>query len=59
MGRPTRSRTSARNRAAIWVGVPDTRCSPPTSRNASSTESGSTIGVVSRNTSNTASLARE
>ena len=40
------------------TGVPETRRSPPTSRNASSTEIASTSGVVSRNTSNTASLAR-
>jgi hypothetical protein len=33
--------------AAISTGVPDTRRSPETSRKASSTESGSTIGVVS------------
>ena len=58
MGRPTRSRTSLRSRAAICTGVPETRRSPPTSRNASSTEIGSTSGVVSRKTSNTASLAR-
>jgi hypothetical protein len=58
MGRPTRSRTSARSRSAIWTGVPETRSRPPTSRKASSTDSASTIGVQSRNTSNTASLAR-
>ena len=40
-------------------GVPDTRRSPDTSRKASSTDSGSTTGVVSWNTSNTASLASE
>ncbi len=40
-------------------GVPDTRRSPETSRKASSTDSGSTSGVVSWNTSNTASLACE
>ena len=40
-------------------GVPDTRRSPLTSRNASSTDSGSTRGVVSWNTSNTAALASE
>ena len=34
-----------------------TRCSPPTSRNASSIEMPSTSGVVSRKTSNTALLA--
>ena len=58
IGRPTRPRTSLRSREAICTGVPDTRRSPPTSRNASSTEIGSTSGVVSRKTSNTASLAR-
>ena len=36
IGSPTRSRTSRRSRAAISVGVPETRCSPRTSRNASS-----------------------
>jgi hypothetical protein len=42
---------------AISVGVPDTRLSPPTSRNASSIDSPSTSGVVCSNTSNTALLA--
>ena len=59
MGSPTRSRTCARSRAAISTGVPDTRRRPDTSRKASSTDSGSTTGVVSWNTSNTASLASE
>ena len=59
MGSPTRSRTCARSRAAISTGVPDTRHRPDTSRKASSTDSGSTTGVVSWNTSNTASLACE
>ena len=40
-------------------GEPDTLPSPPTSRNASSIESGSTSGVVSWNTANTALLAAE
>ena len=57
IGSPTRSRTSARSRAAICTGVPETRRSPPTSRNASSTEMASTSGEVSWKTSNTASLA--
>ena len=38
IGRPTRSRTCARSRAAISTGVPDTRRRPDTSRNASSTD---------------------
>ncbi len=58
MGSPTRARTSARSRSAMATGVPRSRRRPPTSRNASSTESGSTIGVQSRNTSNTSALAR-
>ena len=57
IGSPTRSRTRARNRAAISVGVPEIRPSPPTSRKASSIDRPSTSGVVSANTSNTA-LAR-
>ena len=44
-------------RTAISEGVPAMRRSPPTSRNASSIESPSTNGVVSRNTSNIAVLA--
>ena len=47
IGRPTRSRTSRRSRAAISVGEPEIRSSPRTSRNASSIESPSTSGVVS------------
>jgi hypothetical protein len=39
------------------TGVPETRLSPPTSRNASSIERPSTSGVVSWNTSKTARLA--
>jgi hypothetical protein len=38
-------------------GVPEIRLSPPTSRNASSIDSPSTSGVVSRKTANTAVLA--
>ena len=57
IGRPTRSRTSARSRAAISEGVPETRPIPRTSRNASSIDSPSTSGVVCSNTSNTALLA--
>ena len=57
IGRPTRSRTSRRRRMAISTGVPETRHSPPTSRNASSMESPSTSGVVCRKTSNTSLLA--
>jgi len=41
------------------AGSPDTRRSPPTSRNASSIEMPSTSGVVCSNTSNTALLASE
>ena len=59
IGSPTRSRTCERRCAAISTGVPDTRRRPDTSRNASSTLSGSTTGVVSWKTSNTASLAAE
>ena len=44
---------------AISIGVPETRRSPPTSRNASSIERPSTSGVVLSNTSNTALLASE
>ena len=47
IGRPTCSSTSRRSRAAISIGVPDTRRSPPTSRNASSIDRPSTSGVVS------------
>ena len=57
IGRPTRSRTSRRRRPAIAGAGPDRRRSPPTSRNASSTDSPSTSGVVRSNTSKTASLA--
>ncbi|MFN8019135.1 MAG: hypothetical protein U0P45_13575 [Acidimicrobiales bacterium] len=57
MARPTSSRTVRRRSAAIWAGGPTSRRSPPTSRNASSIEIPSTIGVVRWNTSNTARLA--
>ena len=59
MGIPTRSRTSARRRAAMSVGAPAIRRRPPTSRNASSMDSPSTSGEVSRKTSNIAALASE
>ena len=60
IGRPTRSRTCrAQLRGDLAPACPDTRRSPETSRNASSTLSGSTMGVVSWKTSNTASLAFE
>jgi hypothetical protein len=58
-GIPTRSRTSCRRRPAICDGMPAIRRRPPTSRNASSIESPSTSGVVSRKTSNIAVLAAE
>ncbi len=58
-GSPTSSRTRARSRTAISSGVPQIRSSPRTSRNASSTDSFSTIGEVSANTSKTALLASE
>ena len=57
IGRPTRSRTSRRRRAAISTGVPAIRRMPRTSRNASSIDSPSTTGDVARKTSNTALLA--
>ena len=59
IGRPTRSLTSRRSRAAISTGVPASRSRPRTSRNASSIESPSTSGVVSSNTSYTAFEASE
>ena len=59
IGSPTRSRTSARRRPAISPGSPLTRRRPPTSRKASSMEIGSTSGVVSSKTANTALLAAE
>ncbi len=57
IGRPTRSRTSRRNRTAMSVGVPAIRSIPRTSRNASSIDSPSTNGAVRSNTSKTALLA--
>ena len=48
-----------RSITAISSGVPAIRRMPRTSRNASSIDSPSTSGVVSRNTSNTALLASE
>ncbi len=57
IGRPTRSRTSRRRRAAISAGVPAIRPIPRTSRNASSIESPSTSGVASSKTRYTALLA--
>ncbi len=59
IGSPARARTSARSRRAICSAVPLIRRNPSTSRNASSMEIGSTIGVVSRNTAKTALLAAE
>ena len=59
MGIPTCSRTVSRNRAPISDGIPAIRRSPPTSRNASSIDSPSTSGVVSRKTANIALLASE
>lgn len=59
IGSPTSSRTRCRNRCAMATGGPSIRCSPATSRKASSIEIGSTIGVVSRNTSKTALDASE
>ncbi len=57
MGRPTSAAILARSEVAISVGVPAMRHNPATSRNASSIDIGSTIGDVSRKTSNTALLA--
>jgi hypothetical protein len=57
MGRPTRAATFRRSPTAISRAVPETRRSPPTSRNASSIDRPSTRGVVWSNTSNTALLA--
>ena len=50
IGNPTRSRTSARSRVAISVGLPESRLTPRTSRNASSIERPSTSGAVSSKT---------
>ena len=57
IGSPTSSSTRARSRTAISSGVPAIRRSPRTSRNASSIDSPSTSGVVSRKIANTALLA--
>ncbi len=57
MGSPTRASTSCRRRAAMSIGEPAIRHSPPTSRKASSIEIPSTSGVVSANTAKTALLA--
>ena len=54
---PTRSRHSRRSRSAIWRGEPRMCPSPLTSRNASSSDSPSTTGEVSRNTLNSSRLA--
>lgn len=59
IGSPTRRSTSARSCSAMRRGVPAIRHSPRTSRNASSIDSPSTTGVVSRNTSKTRLLASE
>ena len=59
MGSPASDRTRSRSRAAICVGVPAIRRSPPTSRNASSIDRPSTSGVVSWKIANTARLAAE
>ena len=58
MASPTSARTRSRNRTAICSGVPAMRRRPPTSRNASSMESPSTSGVVSRKIANTCSTGR-
>ena len=59
IGKPTRSRTSPRSRAAISTGVPESRLTPRTSRKASSIERPSTSGEVSSKTWKTALLASE
>ena len=59
IGRPTRSSTSRRSRMAMSIGGPAIRCSPRTSRNASSIDRPSTSGEVSSKISNTALLASE
>ena len=48
---PTSRSTSARMRAAIALGSPNSIVAPPTSRNASSREIGSTYGVWASSTS--------
>ena len=59
IGSPTSSRTRRRSLAAMSLGRPAIRSMPCTSRNASSIDSPSTSGVVSRKISNTALLASE
>ena len=59
MGSPTSARTRSRSRTATCSGVPAMWRRPPTSRNASSIESPSTSGVVSRKIANTSLLACE
>ena len=56
-GRPARSRTVLRNRAAISTGEPEIACSPRTSRNASSIDTHSTIGAVCSKIARTTLLA--
>jgi hypothetical protein len=57
IGRPTRSSTWRRSRAAMSTGAPEIRPSPRTSRNASSIDSPSTSGVVCSKMAYTALLA--
>jgi hypothetical protein len=57
IGSPISSRTRARSRAAISLGVPAKCSMPRTSRNASSIDSASTVGAVSSKISKTALLA--
>ena len=59
IGSPTSSSTRRLSRTAISRGEPAIRRMPRTSRNASSIDSPSTSGVVSRKMSNTALLASE
>ncbi len=53
IGSPTSSTTVQRRRAAISTGLPAMRPRPETSRNASSMEIPSTIGVVRSKIANT------
>jgi hypothetical protein len=57
IGSPTSVRTRARSRAARSTGGASMRCSPRTSRNASSMDTPCTAGVVSSKIANTARLA--
>ena len=57
IGIPTCASTSRRSRSAIPRGVPQTRCMPRTSRNASSIDMPSTTGVVASKTRYIALLA--